>query len=136
LCSAARDRALLLLGNLVHESVPVDNNEDNNKIERYNTVAKREGEGLLNHVDLCYRAELSDTEKVAHRILFGSHDQSNSAQANLQGAMIGGSRCYFLKGDGVLLNQALINYGIAFLANKNYTPLQVLESAVFIPSVD
>lgn len=43
----------------------------------------------------------------------------------LQGAMIGGSRCYFLKGDGVLLNQALINYGIAFLANKNYVPLQV-----------
>ena len=39
--------------------------------------------------------------------------------------MIGGSRCYFLKGDGVLLNQALINYGIAFLANKNYVPLQV-----------
>jgi seryl-tRNA synthetase len=53
-----------LLGNIVHDSVPVDNNEDNNKIERYNTVTKREAEGLLNHVDLCYRAELSDTEKA------------------------------------------------------------------------
>jgi len=32
---------------------------------------------------------------------------------------------YFLKGVGLLLNQALINYGIAYLMGKEYTPLQV-----------
>merc|ERR1719293_125119 len=35
-----------------------------------------------------------------------------------------GHRGYFLTGPGVLLNQALINYGIAFLHQKGYTPIQ------------
>jgi seryl-tRNA synthetase len=35
-----------------------------------------------------------------------------------RGARIAGHRGYFLKGAGVLLNQALINYGIAFLTKR------------------
>ncbi len=35
-----------------------------------------------------------------------------------------GGRGYFLKHYGVLLNQALINFGLAFLVKRNYTPLQ------------
>ena len=35
-----------------------------------------------------------------------------------------GHRGYFLKDWGVVLNQALINYGIAFLRKRNYTVLQ------------
>lgn len=42
-----------------------------------------------------------------------------------RGSDIAGHRAYFLKGPGVLLNQALINYGLAFLTEKGYTPLQV-----------
>jgi hypothetical protein len=34
------------------------------------------------------------------------------------------SRGYYLIGDGVLLNQALINYGLSFLLPRGYTPLQ------------
>merc|ERR1712050_48531 len=41
-----------------------------------------------------------------------------------EGHDVAGNRGYFLKGPGVLLNQALINYGIAFLSMKGYTPLQ------------
>jgi seryl-tRNA synthetase len=41
-----------------------------------------------------------------------------------RGQSIAGHRGYFLKGVGVLLNQALINYGLSFLSNYNYTPLQ------------
>ena len=40
-----------------------------------------------------------------------------------RGQKIAGHRGYFLKGFGVLLNQALINYGLTFLGNKEYTPL-------------
>jgi hypothetical protein len=36
-----------------------------------------------------------------------------------------GHRAYFLKGPGLLLNQALINYGLSFLGARDYTPLQV-----------
>lgn len=35
-----------------------------------------------------------------------------------------GHRGYFLKGAGALLNLALVNYGITFLAKKGYTPIQ------------
>eukprot|EP00438_Fugacium_kawagutii_P013723 Skav229306 [mRNA] locus=scaffold2942:162980:171847:- [translate_table: standard] len=36
---------------------------------------------------------------------------------------VAGHRGYFLTGPGVLLNQALINYGLAFLSQRGYTPL-------------
>merc|ERR1711988_1792970 len=41
-----------------------------------------------------------------------------------EGHEIAGNRGYFLKGPGVLLNQALINYGLAFLSMRGYTALQ------------
>ena len=40
------------------------------------------------------------------------------------GVAVAGHRAYFLKGVGLLLNQALINYGLTFLMTKDYTPLQ------------
>lgn len=40
------------------------------------------------------------------------------------GADTAGGRGYYLKGAGVLLNQALINFGLAFLYGRQYTPLQ------------
>ncbi len=40
------------------------------------------------------------------------------------GTAVFGHRGYFLKGVGVQLNLALINYGLAFLMKRNYTPLQ------------
>jgi seryl-tRNA synthetase len=38
-----------------------------------------------------------------------------------RGSKIAGHRGFFLKGLGVLLNQALINYGISFLSKSQYT---------------
>jgi seryl-tRNA synthetase len=43
--------------------------------------------------------------------------------ANYLGAIVAGGRGFYLKGDGVLLNQALINFGLAFLEKKGYTAL-------------
>ena len=37
-----------------------------------------------------------------------------------RGRKIAGHRGYFLKNYGVLLNQALINYGLKFLLKKKY----------------
>lgn len=41
-----------------------------------------------------------------------------------RGQKVAGHRGYYLKGVGVLLNQALINYGISTLYKEQYTPLQ------------
>jgi seryl-tRNA synthetase len=41
-----------------------------------------------------------------------------------RGQRVAGHRGYYLKGMGVLLNQALINYGLQTLINKGYTPCQ------------
>lgn len=35
-----------------------------------------------------------------------------------RGVTVAGHRAYFLKGVGVLLNQALINYGLSFLLKR------------------
>jgi seryl-tRNA synthetase len=59
--------------------------------------------GKLSHVDLIPMLGLADT---------------------LKGSEIAGNRGYFLTGDGVLLNQALISYGMAFLCPRGYIPMQ------------
>jgi seryl-tRNA synthetase len=41
-----------------------------------------------------------------------------------RGSKIAGHRGYFLTGDGVDLNQALINYGLDFLRKQGYTKIQ------------
>lgn len=41
-----------------------------------------------------------------------------------KGSDVAGSRGYFLTGAGVLLNQALIQYGLQFLQGKGSTPMQ------------
>lgn len=93
--------ALLKIGNIVHDSVPISDNEDNNTIER-TWGEKRMEEKLPNHVDLIAMLDIADTE---------------------QGADVAGGRGYYLKGAGALLNQALINYALAFLSSRGHTPL-------------
>ncbi|CAM0871725.1 unnamed protein product [Alopecurus aequalis] len=96
------DAKLVTIGNIVHESVPVSKDEANNAIVR--TWGERRLEGnLKNHVDLCIMLDIVDLEK---------------------GADVAGGRGYFLKGYGVLLNQALINFGLSFLTGRRFTPMQ------------
>ena len=49
---------------------------------------------------------------------------SNIGAAEILGASIAGGRGFYLKGDGVRLNQALINFGLDFLEKRGYTALQ------------
>lgn len=93
------------VGNLVHESVVVSDNEDNNAIVR---TFETEGfdpavKGKLSHHEVLTRLDGYDPER---------------------GTKIVGHRGYFLKSYGVFLNQALINYGLDFLTKRGYVPLQ------------
>ncbi len=94
------------LGNIVHDSVPVSVDEVDNGLLRTWAPPDVKVEEV--------KAELSHHE-VLTRI--DGYDQD-------RGTKIVGHRGYFLRGPGVFLNQALINYGLNFLASRNYIPLQ------------
>ena len=102
-CEAEVNALLVKIGNLVHDSVPVSDDEANNAVYRtFGLDTKRTEENLPNHVDLIAMLDIADTER---------------------GTDVAGGRGYFLKGAGVLLNQALINYALTFLAGRGHTPL-------------
>lgn len=100
------------VGNFVHESVVVSQTEDDNDVVRtwapegyeVAAVAAQTGaEASLSHHEILLRLDGYDPER---------------------GVRIVGHRGYFLRNYGVFLNQALINYGLSFLAKNGYTPLQ------------
>jgi seryl-tRNA synthetase len=109
---ARRTAALLSVGNIVHESVPVHHDEDEgNTVERTWPIGDSgDGEAMpsaagqgRNHVDLLH---MIDGVEYA------------------RGATVAGSRGYFLKGPGVLLNMAIIQYGLKFMLDRGFTPVQ------------
>lgn len=100
-----RDKKCKLIGNYVHESVPDDDNEDNNLV-----IQKWSPDGsepvkkdCLSHHEVMTRAEIYDGDR---------------------GVKLVGHRGFFLRKWGVLLNQALINYGLHFLTERGYDPIQ------------
>lgn len=101
------DKLLNLCGNIVHDSVPVSNNEDENQVVRkwgeIPNIKITDKRGGLNH----------------HKVLqaLGGYDPE-------RGQKVAGHRGFFLKGPGVLLNNALINYGINFLNKRGYDLVQ------------
>lgn len=95
-----RNEALKEMGNILHESVPVTDNEDFNRVER--TFGDCEIKKKFNHVDL---VELID-----------GYD-------GIRGAVVAGARGYFGKGPVVFLEQALINLALQMLDKKNYNVL-------------
>ncbi|KAK1361126.1 Serine--tRNA ligase [Heracleum sosnowskyi] len=90
------------IGNLVHNTVPIRNNEDDNAIIR-SWGEKRSEKNLKSHVDLVELLGIADLKK---------------------GANVAGGRGYYLKGDGVLLNQALICFALNFMAGRDYALVQ------------
>lgn len=97
-----------LVGNLVHESVPISDDEANNEI-----VEKWEPKDRSPEV-------LSSKAKHSHDEVLTRLDGFDQER----GTKIVGHRGYFLRQWGVFLNQALINYGLDFLSQKGYVPLQ------------
>lgn len=102
-----RNSKLTMVGNLVHASVVVSSDEKNNDLVRYwwgadNQEPVKMKDGLAHHQVLA-RIEGYDPER---------------------GQKVVGHRGYFLKNYGLRLNQALINYGLDFLSQRNFTLLQ------------
>lgn len=99
---AEKDRnfALKEIGNLLHESVPVDDNEDNNVVER--TYGDCTLKKKYSHVDLICMIDGMDGER---------------------GTTVSGGRGYYLTGPTVFLEQALIQLALRTLLKKGYKPL-------------
>mmetsp|Transcript_15075 Transcript_15075/g.40410 ORF Transcript_15075/g.40410 Transcript_15075/m.40410 type:complete len:448 (+) Transcript_15075:58-1401(+) len=100
---ADRDTVLKSIGNLVPDSVLVSDNEDLNPVVRTWGEPAPVAAPALNHVDLLHR--------------IGGVEYA-------RGVSVAGGRGYFLKGDGALLNLALVQYGMHFLVERGFTPVQ------------
>mmetsp|Transcript_1760 Transcript_1760/g.3916 ORF Transcript_1760/g.3916 Transcript_1760/m.3916 type:complete len:470 (-) Transcript_1760:59-1468(-) len=107
---AKRDAALHKIGNIVHDSVPVskDEEKDNEVVSLWgNPTIFPEGsygqDGSRPHYQILYM--LGAVEFAI------GHD-------------VAGHRGYFLTGPGVILNQALLNYGLAFTARHGFKAVQ------------
>ncbi|KAI4262784.1 MAG: hypothetical protein L6R42_002047 [Xanthoria sp. 1 TBL-2021] len=102
---AALQRKIKTIGNYVHDSVPISNNEDNNS--RIRTWAP---EG----------AQLTKQDCLSHHEVLTRIDGYDPER----GVKIVGHRGYCLTGYGLFLNLALVNYGLEFLWRKDYKPNQ------------
>lgn len=96
-----RDSFISKVGNILHESVPVADDEDtgNVVIRTFGDVVKRV---KLNHVDCMGKLGLMHTS------------------ANI--TSMAGGRAFVLRGGLVQLQLALINYAMQFLAGRGYDP--------------
>jgi len=104
---AERTKKLNTIGNLVHTDVPISKDEANNLVvNKWGEIPELKVDGKtlghLHHHEIMQCLDMVEFER---------------------GQKIAGHRGYFLKGVGVLLNQALINYGLSFLTPRQYTPL-------------
>lgn len=95
-----RNTALREVGNHLHASVPISDNEDENKVER--TFGDCTTKGKYSHTDLIVMIDGMNGEK---------------------GTIVSGGRGYFLTGAAVFLEQALIQFALHSLYDKGYTPL-------------
>jgi len=97
------------IGNIVGKSVPVSQTEEDNATIRTwhpdgpNGCAEQKT-GILAHHEVLLRLAAMDLDR---------------------GSKVSGHRGYFLTGDGVDLNHALIAYGLDFLRNRGYRKIQV-----------
>ena len=89
--------------NLVHESVPIGADDSANKeIKKWGDIPKFDFK-IKDHIDISEDLDLVDLERAAK---------------------VAGARFYYLKNDLVRLNQALIHFGLDFLAEKGYSLIQ------------
>lgn len=113
----AEDKALKAkinqVGNIVHPSVVISNDENENEVVR---LWKPENLGEIGGIASC----TGQAAKLSHHEVFLRLDGYDPER----GVKISGHRGYFFRNYGVFLNQALINYGLSFLALKGYCPLQ------------
>ncbi|MDE1770343.1 MAG: serine--tRNA ligase [Thaumarchaeota archaeon] len=93
----------LTLPNMVHESVPIGKDDTSNKeVKKWGNIPTFDFQ-IKDHIDLTQSLDLVDLERAAK---------------------VSGARFYYLKNQLVRLNQALLQFALDFLTEKNYTPIQ------------
>ena len=97
-----REKIRYMIGNDLHESVPTGETEESNVIIReFGKIPQFEFQPV-SHVNLIQDINGADTKKASEVV---------------------GSRFYYLKGDIVLLNLALLRFALDKLISKGYNPL-------------
>jgi len=113
-----RDSLLSKIGNIVDDEVPVSKHEEeDNLVVGLSPLPESVALPCIIS-DLKY--DFPETKPMTHDDLLWRID----GYEPVRGQGVAGHRAYFLKNAGVLLNQAIINYGIAFLRKKGYEVLQ------------
>ncbi|MFX0039125.1 MAG: serine--tRNA ligase [Promethearchaeota archaeon] len=97
-----REKYRYMVGNLIHESVPIGETEEENEILRIVGKLPKFDFKPLSHVELVSKIDGVDTKKASEIV---------------------GSRFYYLKGDLVLLNLALLKFALEQLIDKNFIPM-------------
>ena len=89
--------------NLIHETVPIGaDSTTNQEVRTWGQIPKLDFK-IQDHIDFSVNSDLVDLERASK---------------------VAGARFYFLKNDLVRLNQALIQFGLEFLDEKNYKLVQ------------
>jgi len=117
----AKERDVLLnrIGNMVDPEVPISHNEDEDNLAIAIWPQPEEKPELPSPLSsLTYT--LPPKKNLTHDDLLWRVD----GYEPIRGQNVAGHRAYFLKNAGVLLNQAIINYAIAFLRKREYDVLQ------------
>lgn len=115
-----RDKLLSRIGNMVDPEVPISNDEDEDNLVITLSPIPPEGEGILPAPQGKLEYTLPETKPLTHDELLwriGGYEPT-------RGSNVAGHRAYFLTNAGVLLNQAIINYSIAFLGARGYNVVQ------------
>ncbi|MFH2021341.1 MAG: serine--tRNA ligase [archaeon] len=94
---------MMTLPNILHDSVPVGVDDTKNVVLKEWGKKSSPKFELKSHVDILEEKGLADTEKAGE---------------------ISGSRFYFLKKELVLLDYALMKFGLDFLYNKGFTLIE------------
>lgn len=94
---------LMRLPNLLHETVPLGKDEnDNVQVRKWGTIPKFDF-AIKNHIDIGLNLDIIDVERAGK---------------------IAGSRFFYLKREGVLLDMALMSFAMEEMNKKGYVPIQ------------
>jgi len=97
------DHILMRLPNILHESVPLGKDENDNTLIRLWGEIPKFDFPVKDHVDLGLNLGIIDVERAAK---------------------VSGARFYYLKNAGVLLDMGLMNFALSELIKKGYTPVE------------
>ena len=115
---ADRASALVQIGNIVHATVPVSDDEANNSVER--THGDTDVRKQYSHVSIISWENTKTKSLQMFQVDLVTMVDGFEGES---GVVVAGARCFFLKGPLVMLEQALIQLSLQMLIEKHFIPL-------------